>query len=64
VQPGIAIVDERSLDTGGLVPQLGLEGGLDYRFGRSSIYLTARYARGREGGYNSFGLDLGASIRP
>lgn len=64
VQPGIAIVDERSLDTGGLVPQLGLEGGLDYRFGRSSLYLTARYARGREGGYSSFGLDLGASIRP
>ena len=64
IQPGIGVVDERSLDAGGLVPQLGLEGGLDYRFGRSSIYLTARYARGREGGYNSFGLDLGASIRP
>ncbi|UCG74828.1 MAG: tetratricopeptide repeat protein [Gemmatimonadota bacterium] len=64
VRPGVAVVDERATEGDGLVPQLGLEGGVDYRFGRSALYLNLRYARGREGGYSSFGLELGATIRP
>ncbi len=64
VLPGVALVDERSPDTDEFVPQLGLEGGLTYRLGRTSLFLNLSYARGREGGYSSFGLDLGASIRP
>jgi hypothetical protein len=64
VLPGVALVDERSPGTDDFVPQLGLEGGLTYGLGRTSLFLNVSYARGREGGYRSFGLDLGASIRP